>query len=79
MSSETIDTTAAPSGRAEVESIWLTRGSNKPIWLAVALLCTLIGLFAFWPLLVAAGVATIAIAFSWASEARHESDELPLG
>lgn len=78
MSSETIDTTAAVPA-TQVESIWLTRGSNKPIWLAVALLCTLIGLFAFWPLLIAAGVAVLMIAFSWVSEARHESDELPLG
>ena len=77
MSSDSIDTAGAPA--TQVESIWLTRGSNKPIWLAVALLCTLIGLFAFEPLLIAAGAAFLMIAFSWISEARHESDELPLG
>lgn len=77
MTSETIDTTAGAT-QTQVESIWLTRGSTKPVWLAVALLCTLIGLFAFWPLLIAAGVAFVCIALSWVAEARHEADELPL-
>lgn len=77
MSSETIDNTTGAES-TEIESIWLTRGSNKPIWLAVALLCTLIGLFAFEPLLIAAGAAFLMVAFSWVSEARAESDELPL-
>lgn len=77
MSTETIDTTGQTT-TTQVESIWLTRGSNKPIWLAVTLLCALIGLFAFWPLLVASVVAIALIAGSWVSEARGESDELPL-
>lgn len=77
MSTETIDNTAG-AAETQVESIWLTRGSNKPVWLAFTLLLVLIGLFAFWPLLVAAGATFVIIALSWISEARHESDELPL-
>jgi hypothetical protein len=77
MSSEVHDETNGPAA-TEIESVWLTRGSVKPIWLAVSLLATLIGLFAFLPLLVAGAVVSLLIAGRWVSEARAESGELPL-
>lgn len=63
----------------QVESIWLTRTSVKPIWLAFTILLTFGGLFAFIPLMIVGGVASVIIALAWATEARAESDELPRG
>lgn len=71
------DETTRPAA-TEIESVWLTRGSVKPVWLAGALLATLAGLFAFWPLLVVGAVVSVLIAWSWTSEARAGSGELPL-
>lgn len=76
MNTESPNETTRPS-TAEIDSVWLTRGSVKPIWLAGALLATLAGLFSFWPLLVAGAVASVLIAWSWAAEARAESGDLP--
>lgn len=67
--------TGAPA--AEITSIWLTRPSVKPVWLALTILGALAGLFAFWPLLVFSAAAALLIVLSWAAEARAESDELP--
>ena len=77
MSDEYIDETGA-APQTEVDSIWLTRTSVKPIWLAGTFGLTLIGLFAFRPLMIGAGVATLGIAIAWIGESRSESDELPL-
>ncbi|MGH2907464.1 MAG: hypothetical protein ACRDKI_11955 [Solirubrobacterales bacterium] len=77
MSDEFIDE-AGSAPQTEVESIWLTRTSVKPVWLAVAIACTLLGLFSFWPLMVGGAVAAVVIALAWLSESREESDELPL-
>lgn len=63
---------------AEVDSIWLTRPSVKPIVLAVSFLITLIGLFAFRPLMFIGLVAVIAVSIAWIGDSREESDELPL-
>lgn len=63
----------------EVDSIWLTPGSVKPILLAAAFLFTLVGLFAFRPLMIASLVAIVWIGIAWINESREESDELPLG
>ncbi|MFY9265042.1 MAG: hypothetical protein WAO61_06415 [Solirubrobacterales bacterium] len=71
------ESTAKATGRPQVDPIWLTRTSVKPIWLALTLALALIGLFAFWPLLVGAGIASALITLSWISESRAESDELP--
>lgn len=66
------------NNQPEVDSIWLTRPSVKPIVLAVAFLLTLIGLFAFRPLMFA-GLVTIAwVSIAWIGDSRVESDELPL-
>lgn len=62
----------------EVDSIWLTRPSIKPIVLAVSFLITLIGLFAFRPLMFIGLVAVIAVSIAWIGDSREESDELPL-
>lgn len=77
MSTEYVDETRRPAP-VEVHSIWLPRTSVRPIWLAAAILGTLAGLFAFWPLMLVSGVAAVLIALGWISEARSESDELPL-
>lgn len=77
MSTELIDETTRPAP-AEIESIHLTPGSVKPAWLAATILATLAGLFAFRPLLIVGVIACALIAWSWISEARAESDELPL-
>jgi hypothetical protein len=66
-----------PAG-PEIDSIWLTRTSVKPVWLAASVGFALIGLFAFRPLMYAAAVAAAIITLAWISEARGESDELPL-
>jgi hypothetical protein len=64
--------------RPEVDSIWLTRPSVKPVVLAVAFLLTLIGMFAFRPLMIA-GLITVAwVSIAWIADSRDESDELPL-
>ena len=63
----------------EVDSIWLTRPSIKPIVLAVSFLVTLIGLFAFRPVMFIGLVAVIAVTIAWIGDSRDESDELPLG
>lgn len=73
------ETTKTGAPTAEVTSIWLTRPSVKPVWLALTILGALTGLFAFWPLLVISAVAALLIVLSWAAEARAETDELPLG
>jgi len=77
MSNEFIDETVAEQ-QPEVESIWLTRTSVKPLWLALSFGLFFIGLFGFWPLMVGAGIAVIAITIAWISDSRDESDELPL-
>ena len=76
MSDEVMDETGT-AVQPEIDSIWLTRTSVKPFWLAVTLTLSLLGLFSFWPLLVAAGVASIAIAISWLGDSHVETDELP--
>jgi hypothetical protein len=63
----------------EVDSIWLTTPSVKPIVLAVSFLLTLIGLFAFRPLMFIGLVAVIWVSIAWIGDSRTESDELPLG
>jgi hypothetical protein len=82
VSSELIDTQNSHDGGAapapEIESIWLTRTSVKPLWLAVAMGLTLVGLFSFLPLLIGGIIAVIAITISWIGDSREESDELPL-
>lgn len=72
------DETSKPSN-PEVDSIWLTPGSVKPILLAAAILFSLVGLFAFRPLMIASLVAIVWIGIAWINESREESDELPLG
>lgn len=62
----------------EIESIWLTKPSIKPIVLAVAMLITLIGLFAFRPLMIIGLIALLITLIAWIGESRSESDELPL-
>ncbi|MGH2959573.1 MAG: hypothetical protein ACRDKE_08190 [Solirubrobacterales bacterium] len=64
--------------RPEVDSIWLTRPSVKPIVLALAFLFTLIGLFAFPPLMFVGLVAIAWVSIAWIGDSRVESDELPL-
>lgn len=71
------DDTATSASAAEITSIWLTRPSVKPIWLALTLLGMLAGLFVFLPLLVLSAVAALLIAISWAAEAHAGSNELP--
>jgi hypothetical protein len=72
------ESTVGVTAKPEVDSIWLTRPSIKPIVLAVAFLLTLIGLFAFRPLMFA-GLVTIAwVSIAWIGDSRVESDELPL-
>lgn len=79
MSDEFIDETAAGTTQApEVDSIWLTPGSVKPIFLALAFLFTFVGLFAFRPLMYASLLAIVWISIAWIGESRSESDELPL-
>lgn len=63
----------------EVDSIWLTRPSVKPIVLAVAFMLTLIGLFGWRPLMIFGIVLAVATTIAWISDSREESDELPLG
>ncbi|MBI4897351.1 MAG: hypothetical protein HY827_03180 [Actinobacteria bacterium] len=75
---EVIDETIAQPASTTVDSVWMTPGSVKPVWLAVSILATLAGLFSFWPLLIAGAVACLLIAWSWLSEARAQTDELPL-
>jgi hypothetical protein len=77
MSDEFIDETGKPV-QPEVESIWLTVTSVKPLWLAVSIGLMFIGLFSFWPLMVGAAIAVVAITISWITESQEESDELPL-
>jgi hypothetical protein len=62
----------------EVDSIWLTRPSVKPIVLAVSILISLIGLFAFRPAMFIGLIAVIAVTLAWIGDSRAESDELPL-
>ena len=78
MSDEFIDETGSANDQPEIESIWLTVTSVKPLWLAVSFGLLFIGLFSFRPLMYAAIIAVIAITISWISESRDESDELPL-
>ena len=77
MSTEVIDKATTPP-TAEITSVWLTPGSVKPIWLAVTILCALAGLFAFRPLLLVSVAVGVMITWSWLSEARAQSNELPL-
>ncbi len=70
-----------PTGQAtstEVDSIWLTKPSIKPIVLAVSLTLALIGLFGFRPLMYVAILAAVITTIAWISDSREESDELPL-
>jgi hypothetical protein len=66
------------TAQPEVDSIWLTRPSVKPIVLAVAFLITLIGLFAFRPVMFIGLVAVVWVSIAWIADSRTESDELPL-
>lgn len=79
MTEEFIDeTTSGLSEVTEVESIWLTRPSIKPIVMAVAIFISLIGLFAFRPLMIIGLVVVAITLLAWIGDARAESDELPL-
>lgn len=79
MSNEYIDETKTGKADApEVDSIWLTPTSVKPIFLAAAILFALVGLFAFRPLMYASLLAIAWIGIAWTNESRGESDELPL-
>lgn len=83
MSDEFIDTVAGEqkdnaASKPEIESIWLTVTSVKPLWLAVSIGLMFVGMFSFTPLMIAAAVAVVAITISWISESREQSDELPL-
>jgi hypothetical protein len=62
----------------EIDSIWLTRSSVKPAILAVASMCTLIGLWAWRPLMFAGLVVVLVVTLAWVGESRSDSDELPL-
>lgn len=76
---ESIDITASGTAESsEVESIWLTKPSIKPIVLAACLMFALVGLFGFRPLMFAAIVVGAITAIAWIAESRHESDDLPL-
>jgi hypothetical protein len=77
MSGEFIDEVGAANS-PEIESIWLTRTSIKPLWLAISIGVAFIGLFSFWPLMVAGAVSVVLITISWIGDSRTESDELPL-
>lgn len=72
------ESTIGATTQPEVDSIWLTRPSVKPIVLAVAFLLTLIGLFAFRPLMFAGLIAIAWVSIAWIGDSRVESDELPL-
>lgn len=78
MSNEFVDETGPAVDQPEIESIWLTVTSVKPLWLAISIGLALIGLFSFWPLMVGAAIAVVWITISWITESREESDELPL-
>jgi hypothetical protein len=62
----------------EVDSIWLTTPSIKPLLLAVAVLVTLIGLFALRFVMIIGIIAIVWISLAWIFDSREESDELPL-
>jgi membrane-bound ClpP family serine protease len=62
----------------EVDSIWLTTPSVKPLLLAVAILVTLIGLFALRFVMIIGIIAIVWISLAWIFDSREESDELPL-
>lgn len=78
MSDQTSAATGTDGDRPEIESIWLTTPSIKPLLLAIAVLLVLVGLFAFRPLMYAALLAVAWLKISWLNDARRESDELPL-
>ena len=79
MSEEFIDETrTGATENPEIDSIWLTNPSVKPVILAAASMLTLIGLFAWRPLMFAALLVVIGVTLSWLGESRSESDELPL-
>jgi hypothetical protein len=73
------EVTTGATAQPEVDSIWLTTPSIKPIVLAVAFLVTLIGLFAFRPAMYIGLVAVVWVSIAWIADSRTESDELPLG
>jgi hypothetical protein len=75
---EFIDESKTQPQQAEVDSIWLTKTSVKPFWLAISFMLALCGLFAFRPLMYGAIIAILWISIAWISEGRDESDELPL-
>lgn len=76
---EAIDTQKSGAPEAiEVDSIWLTKPSIKPIVLAWAFMLGLIGLFGFRPLMYAMIVVALITIIAWISDSREESDELPL-
>lgn len=79
MSDEFIDeqrTGATPN--PEIDSIWLTKPSIKPVIIAAATMFALLGLFAFRPLMYVALLTILLVSISWIGESREESDELPL-
>lgn len=79
MSDEFIDEPrSATPGNPEVDSIWLTKPSVKPIVIASAIMLALLGLFAFRPLMYVALLTILIVAIAWIGESRDESDELPL-
>lgn len=76
---ELIDQTqTGATANPEIDSIWLTRTSIKPIVLAVAFTLTLIGLFAFRPLMDLGIIVAVITTIAWIADSRDESDELPL-
>jgi hypothetical protein len=79
MSEELVDITTEAPANPEIDSIWLTKPSIKPIVLAVSFLLALIGLYAFRPLMYVAILVALIVTIAWAFDNRDESDELPLG
>lgn len=69
--------TGAPEA-IEVDSIWLTKPSIKPIILAASFMLMLIGLYGFRPLMYIAIVVALITVIAWIGDSRSESDELPL-
>lgn len=73
------EVTTGAASNPEVDSIWLTRPSVKPLVLAVAFTLTLIGLFGWRPLMIFGIVLALGVTIAWITDSRDESDELPLG
>jgi hypothetical protein len=75
---ETTEVGTGGGDAPEIETIWLTKPSIKPIVLAASLMLAMVGLFGFRPLMFAAILVAVITMISWITESRHESDELPL-